>query len=301
MDGGPFKLPTKENADAARKKKVRRVPDASTIRVIERPTNAFPYRQPTAISPRHPTHLTAQEAIATVKKWVESHIPTKHIKDRTCVVDVSEVRAPIPSFTRTAVRAPSTASDRSSSRTRPRTNTPPFAIEPHTRHPLTHTPTPHTPPPTHAQIVCGDPECAPIDTAVRIIYEGKDDGAVGTAFAFPCTAVELTKEALDERMPPAETYEDWYEGKPTHWPPPPEDVVLRFAVGTRVECKVGTKQWAVGGVTKHWFRQGDWPPGVFAPYQVQLDDGRLIFAPDDANRCIRGEGAGKRWFGCLGG
>ena len=60
---------------------------------------------------------------------------------------------------------------------------------------------------------------------------------------------------------------------------------------------------AVGGwlVTKHWFRQGDWPPGVFAPYQVQLDDGRLIFAPDDANRCIRGEGAGKRWFGCLGG
>ena len=136
---------------------------------------------------------------------------------------------------------------------------------------------------------------------MRIIYEGKDDGAVGTAFAFPCTAVELTKEALDERMPPAETYEDWYEGKPTHWPPPPEDVVLRFAVGTRVECKVGTKQWAAGYITKHWFRQGDWPPGVFAPYQVQLDDGRLIFAPDDANRCIRGEGAGKRWFGCLGG
>jgi hypothetical protein len=109
MDGGPFKLPTKENADAARKKKVRRVPSASTSRVIERPTNAFPYRQPTAISPRHPTSLTAQEAIATVKKWVESHIPTKHIKDRTCVVDVSEVRAQIPSFTRTAVRAPSTA------------------------------------------------------------------------------------------------------------------------------------------------------------------------------------------------
>ena len=30
MDGGPFKLPTKENADAARKKKVRRVPSASS-------------------------------------------------------------------------------------------------------------------------------------------------------------------------------------------------------------------------------------------------------------------------------
>ena len=300
MDGGPFKLPTKENADAARKKKVRRVPNASTSRVIERPTNAFPYRQPTAISPRHPTHLTAQEAIATVKKWVESHIPTKHIKDRTCVVDVSEVRAQIPSFTRTAVshrrRLRSSSAYKSenelSAVCNRTTHAPP--TDPHTDPPP---PTPHT----HAQIVCGDPECAPIDTAVRIIYEGNDDGAVGTAFAFPCTAVELTKEALDERMPPAETYEDWYEGKPTHWPPPPEDVVLRFAVGTRVECKVGTKQWAVGYVTKHWFRQGDWPPGVFAPYQVQLDDGRLIFAPDDANRCIRGEGAGKRWFGCLGG
>ena len=67
--------------------------------------------------------------------------------------------------------------------------------------------------------MCGDPDCAPIDTAVRIIYEGKAEGPVGTAFAFPCEAVELTREALDERMPPASTFEDWYEGKPTHWPP----------------------------------------------------------------------------------
>ena len=46
---------------------------------------------------------------------------------------------------------------------------------------------------------------------------------------------------------------------------------------------MGKKEWAPGAVTMHWFRQGDWPPGMFAPYQVQLDDGRLIFAPDDAN------------------
>ena len=32
-------------------------------------------------------------------------------------------------------------------------------------------------------------------------------------------------------------------------------------------------------------------PSMFAPYQVQLDDGRLIFAPDDANKCIRAEGS----------
>lgn len=52
-----------------------------------------------------PSHLGTppcpplQEAIARIKKWVESRIPDKHIKDRTCVVDVSEVRAPVPAFT----------------------------------------------------------------------------------------------------------------------------------------------------------------------------------------------------------
>ena len=135
---------------------------------------------------------------------------------------------------------------------------------------------------------------------MRIIYEGKAEGPVGTAFAFPCEAVELTREALDERVPPASTFEDWYEGKPTHWPPPPDDVTLRFELGARVECKVGKKEWAPGAVTMHWFRQGDWPPGMFAPYQVQLDDGRLIFAPDDANKCIRAEVSRKGWR-CFGG
>ena len=101
MDGGPFKLPTKGSADAVRKKKVRRVRDASTSR--HRTTHK---RFSLSTANSHLTsapHFTAQEAIATVKKWVELHIPTKHIKDRTCVVDVSEVRAKIPSFTRTAV------------------------------------------------------------------------------------------------------------------------------------------------------------------------------------------------------
>lgn len=101
-------------------------------------------------------------------------------------------------------------------------------------------------------------------------------------------------------MPPGSTFEDWYEGKPTHWPPPPDDVTLRFELGARVECKVGKREWAPGAVTMQWFRQGDWPPGMFAPYQVQLDDGRLIFAPDDANGCIRAEGSGKGWC-CFGG
>ena len=35
------------------------------------------------------------------------------------------------------------------------------------------------------------------------------------------------------------------------------------------------------------YREANWPPGVFAPYQIQLDDGRLIFAPHDADQVIR--------------
>lgn len=35
------------------------------------------------------------------------------------------------------------------------------------------------------------------------------------------------------------------------------------------------------------YRESNWPPGMCAPYQVQLDDGRLIFAPRDINEVIR--------------
>ena len=57
---------------------------------------AAPYREPSDLDTFPCPPL--QEAIARIKKWVESRIPDKHIKDRTCVVDVSEVRAPVPAF-----------------------------------------------------------------------------------------------------------------------------------------------------------------------------------------------------------
>ncbi len=57
---------------------------------------AAPYREPSDLDTLPCPPL--QEAIARIKKWVESRIPDKHIKDRTCVVDVSEVRAPVPAF-----------------------------------------------------------------------------------------------------------------------------------------------------------------------------------------------------------
>ena len=58
---------------------------------------------------------------------------------------------------------------------------------------------------------------------------------------------------------------------------------LRFKVGTRVECCMGTNQWEPGTVIKLWY----FTQGSHAPYQVELDEGNLIFAPEDSDRCVR--------------
>ena len=61
---------------------------------------------------------------------------------------------------------------------------------------------------------------------------------------------------------------------------------LRFKVGSRVKCCVDEGRWASGTVIKLW-----WWQGFYAPYQVELDEGRLVFAPEDSDRCIRREAA----------
>ena len=64
-----------------------------------------------------------------------------------------------------------------------------------------------------------------------------------------------------------------------------EWVTLRFAVGDRVLCLCGT--WLAGTVVKHFLVQKKFPPGKCAPYQVKLDDGRLIYAPTDTDSVIK--------------
>mmetsp|Transcript_128 Transcript_128/g.330 ORF Transcript_128/g.330 Transcript_128/m.330 type:complete len:525 (+) Transcript_128:52-1626(+) len=60
---------------------------------------------------------------------------------------------------------------------------------------------------------------------------------------------------------------------------------LRFEVGTRVECNCGG--WEPGTIVKQFYRQSSFPPGTFAPYQVRLDNGKLIYAPIDEDRVCR--------------
>lgn len=46
--------------------------------------------------------------------------------------------------------------------------------------------------------------------------------------------------------------------------------------------------WAKGVITALLYREDNWPPGVFAPYQIRLEEqGTLIFAPKDIDEVIR--------------
>ncbi len=58
--------------------------------------------------------------------------------------------------------------------------------------------------------------------------------------------------------------------------------------------------WAPGSIVALHYSEPNWPPGQVAPYQIQLDDGRLIYAPrylvyaaadDDNNACYDDDNA----------
>eukprot|EP00965_Chrysotila_dentata_P242179 6204736-Pleurochrysis_carterae.AAC.2 len=67
-----------------------------------------------------------------------------------------------------------------------------------------------------------------------------------------------------------------------------DKVQLRFKIGDRVECNCGA--WTVGTIVKLFYTQSSFPAGKCAPYQIRLDDGRLIYSPADEDRVIRAAG-----------
>jgi hypothetical protein len=69
-----------------------------------------------------------------------------------------------------------------------------------------------------------------------------------------------------------------------------EEKALRFGRGARVVCNTGRKAdapWEAGTVVALFHREEGWAPGEVVPYQVRLNDGTLIYAPFDADGCIR--------------
>jgi len=60
---------------------------------------------------------------------------------------------------------------------------------------------------------------------------------------------------------------------------------LRFKVGDRVKANVG--KWEPGTIVAIWYREESWPASQpSAPYQIKLDQGPLIFAPEDSPGCV---------------
>lgn len=109
-----------------------------------------------------------------------------------------------------------------------------------------------------AEVVCGDPTCAPIDTVFTLVWQSGGKGV----FALPMSAAEITKEDLidsfpvcyesfigffaksgstdppchDDPLQDEDILRQWFEGKKVRWPRLPD---LRFQVGDRVECRIG--------------------------------------------------------------
>lgn len=63
---------------------------------------------------------------------------------------------------------------------------------------------------------------------------------------------------------------------------------LRFAVGDRVRCLTGNK-WQRGIVVALSYREAGWPADQVSPYQVELDCGPLVHAPQDSDRLVRAD------------
>jgi len=143
------------------------------------------------------------------------------------------------------------------------------------------------------EVICGDPNCAPIDTAVAIIFPSGGRGMIG----LPDESKNVLKEDLLEGFPTKQVLEKWYRGEEAEWPPFDEEEEfddlnpqLRFEVGDKVECRIGPDPvtgWAKGSINQLWYREQGWPPNSWAPYKVQLENGKCIFAPSDQDQIIR--------------
>ena len=89
---------------------------------------------------------------------------------------------------------------------------------------------------------------------------------------------------LDKEQMIADLRECIYEGKiPDSGPKP--TTKLRFNEGNIVECK--TDEWQGGIITNLWYREELWETGRYAPYQVLLESGDLIWVPRDSDVFIR--------------
>ena len=124
-------------------------------------------------------------------------------------------------------------------------------------------------------------------TELVIIGQDMDHAAIQQALE-ACLMTESEMEwyagVFRGAQPPWANKEQPAGGKNPEPGPEPTDT-LTYKVGDKVQCNCG--DWVPGTVTKHWFRDDWWDTGKWAPYQVQLDSGDLIYAPRDNHAFIK--------------
>jgi len=101
------------------------------------------------------------------------------------------------------------------------------------------------------EVICGDPNCAPIDTVITLVWK---DGGRGM-FGFPLDPLDVQPDDVIEMFPTPEVLGAWSRGEEAEWPPRPQ---LRFQVDDRVACRVGPHPvtgWAPGRVVKLFYRE----------------------------------------------
>eukprot|EP01083_Nonionella_stella_P057385 150661_1 len=65
------------------------------------------------------------------------------------------------------------------------------------------------------EVECGDPNCAPVDTAITILFPSGGSGMVG----IPMESKDVTKEDLLSFFPTEYVPTKWYKGQEALWPP----------------------------------------------------------------------------------
>ena len=78
----------------------------------------------------------------------------------------------------------------------------------------------------------------------------------------------------------------WLKDLQPEEPGPVPSDALTFKVGDKVQCNC-ERNWRKGEVVKLWYRDDLWEAGRYAPYQVKLESGELIYVPRDAAVLIK--------------
>lgn len=141
-----------------------------------------------------------------------------------------------------------------------------------------------------SDIICGDPQCAPVDTCIVILFPSGGKGMLG----IPADPKNVTETDLLDYFPPERILTKWHKGEDAEWPEFDDEEFeqppLRFAVGQEVQCRIGPDPvtgWTDGVIVQLWYQEQGWPPDSWAPYKIRLTDGRSIFAPGDVDQIIR--------------